>query len=149
MAGLALVPATPVRAAPIVNTCASTGAGSLASIVGAAAAGDTITFAQDCTGASAITLTGTLTPTVALTINATGRSVTISGGNTVQLFDVNSSITLSLKALTLANGKTTFFGGAILNSGTVQVTGSTFSGNAANQWRGDLQRQWRYPGGDR
>jgi len=73
---------------------------------------------------------GTLTPTHAVTIDGTGRSVTISGGGTVGLFTVNPGITLTLTRLTLANGNSGS-GGAILNFGTVTVTGSTFSGNAA------------------
>ena len=120
-----------MRAAPIVTNCNSSGAGSLADAVANAVANDTIAFAQDCTDAGAIMLTGTLTSAVIVTIDGTGRSVTISGGGTVQLFVVNSGVTLTLRGLTLANGKSTF-GGAIFNSGgTLAVTNSTFSGNAA------------------
>jgi len=132
VAGLALAPPAPVRAAPVVMNCNSIGAGSLVAALAGAAAGDTITFAQDCTGAGAITLTSTLTPSVTMTIDATGRSVTISGGNSIGLFIVNSGVTLTLTSLTLANGNTTTNGGAIHNTGTLTVTGSTFTGNSAH-----------------
>ena len=131
VSGLALALPTPVRAASIVvNTCASNGVGSLAAAVAGAASGDTITFAQDCTGAGAITLLSTLTISKNVTIDATGRSVTISGGGTVQQFAVNSGITLTLTGLTLANGKGTLGGAIANNGGTLMVTGSTFSGNS-------------------
>ncbi len=110
------------------------GAGSLPVVFAAAAANDTITFAQDCTGANPITLTSTLTPTVNVTIDATAplHAVTISGGNNVGLFRVNSGTALGLRGLTLANGNNNgSFGGAIFNGGTVNVAGTNFSGNAA------------------
>jgi len=100
---------------------------------------------------------GALYFTHAVTIDGTGRGVTISDGNTGRLFIVNSGITLTLTGLTVANsgnvqgsgaiynyrgatltvtnstfsGNTApFGGGAIYNNGTLTVTGSTFSGNS-------------------
>jgi len=125
--------APPARAATdIVTTCASSGPGSLPDVLASAAANDTLTFAQDCTGANAITLSATLTPTTSITIDATGHAVTISGGGSVRLFNVNSGITLGLRDLTLVNGNGNTMGGAVANfGGTLNVATSTFSGNIA------------------
>ncbi len=133
-AGALVHPATTVRAATdTVTTCAATGPGSLPAVLAAAAAGDTITFAQDCTDATAIALTATLAPTQNITINAAAplHTVTIDGGGKVQLFYVGSGVALSLRGLTLANGNSDTSGGAILTYGTVNITGCTFAGNGA------------------
>ena len=97
---------------------------------------NTITFSTTFSTAQTITLLaatgGTLTITHNVTIDATvgGRTVTVSGNNAVQLFVVNSGITLGLTGLTLRGGIAND-GGAILNpvGGTVNITGSTFTGN--------------------
>ena len=65
-----------------------------------------------------------------LTIDGSGQTVTISGANSFQIFNVNSGATLNLRNLTIANGSAAD-GGGINNSGTVTVTNSTFSGNSA------------------
>ncbi len=131
---------TSARAATdTVTNCNASGTGSLPAVLAVADADDTITFDQDCTEANAITLTSLLEPSVNVTINATfpQHRVTISGSNSVRLFLVNNGITLNLRGLTLANGLSPN-GGAILNYGTVNVTGSTFVGNTATS---------RYAGG--
>jgi len=138
-------PARTVAAAAttgIVTNCNASGTGSLQDLLRAASANDTITFAQDCTDANAITLTEPLAPNRSVTIDATApvRTVTISGGNSVGLFTVNPGITLSLHGLTLANGSAggaRVFGGAIAaNGGTLNVVGCTLSGNAARNGEG-------------
>ncbi len=139
LAALALAPpVTSVRAATMVTNCNDSGAGSLRDAITNAAAGDTVNFAQDCTDTNTITLTGSLTPTVNVTIDATvgNRTVTMGGNNAVQLFIVNSGVTLGLRGLTLTGGNVGNVGNggrnrAIFNSGTVTITGSTFSGNFA------------------
>ncbi len=154
-----IVPSSaPVRAASdVVTTCASRGPGSLPELLAAAAANATLTFAQDCTDANAITLTDTLIPSVNLTLDATApaRAITISGGGNVRLFAVKSGITLALRGLTLANGNTTAdgqtapdsknpaggFGGAIYNVGVVSVERSTFSGNTATKGGGAISNE--------
>jgi len=128
-------PLSAVRAATLtVTTCASSGVGSLPAVFAAAAANDTITFAQDCTGATAIALTATLTPTVNVIIDTTTppHAVTIDGTNSVRLFLVNNGLTLGLRGLTLINGVGGFRGGAIRNlGGTVNIAGCSFSANYA------------------
>ena len=142
MVGVVMPPLSAVRAATLtVTTCANSGAGSLPAVFAAAAANDTITFAQDCTGATAIALTATLTPTVNVIIDATTplHAVTIDGTNSVRLFLVNSGITLGLRGLTLTNGRgistgglSGLRGGAIHNlGGAVNIADCTFSTNSA------------------
>ena len=85
--GLASVP--PARAATlIVSDCSapSGAAGRLVEVIAAAAAGDTITFS--CSGT--ITLSSTITLDKNLIIDGSGQAVTISGGDTVRVFIVNS-----------------------------------------------------------
>jgi hypothetical protein len=131
-----------------------------------AADGDTITFA--CSGT--ITLTNTLTikrkgqTTENLTLDGSGQSVSLDGGNKVRVLRVDG-MRLTLKGVTVANGKTdesggglfisqssevtidncTFsenaarHGGGLLNDGgKVTITNSTFSGNAALGYGGGL-----------
>src|SRR5271169_674777 len=73
--------------------------------------------------------------TLTITGPTTSPGIAISGGNAVQLMQVNSGATLKLQFLTMEDGSATApagfaaVGGAIDNSGTVTVTDSTFSGN--------------------
>ncbi len=66
-----------------------------------------------------------------LTLDNQGQQVTISGSGTVQVFQVNNSVTFKLNALTIAHGNTFGSGGGLLNNGTVTITNSTFSENSA------------------
>ena len=84
-----LVGAPVVRAATLtVSDCSapSGAAGQLVDAINAASAGDTITFS--CSGT--ITLSSTITLGKNLIIDGGGQSVTISGGDTVRVFIVNS-----------------------------------------------------------
>ena len=67
-----------------------------------------------------------------LTITGPGGGITIDGGGTHQVMIVNSGAVLEIQDLTIANGHTSFGGGAIENAGTLTVTNSTFSGNSAS-----------------
>ena len=95
-------------------------------------AGDTITFS--CSGD--IPLTSTLTISGSMTLDGSGQSVTLDGSHHVQVLQVLSSGHLTLKALTFANGQATSSndntGGGISNAGTLTITKSTLSGNAAS-----------------
>jgi len=95
--------------------------------------GGPVTFS--CNGT--ITLSSTVTISSSTTIDATGHSVTISGNNAVQVFVVDTGVSLSLNNLTIANGKSFFHGGGVINNGGfLTVTNSTFSGNAATNGGG-------------
>lgn len=95
-----------------------------ASLIAAVNAGGVV--ALRCAGT--ITLSKTLVVSTDLTLDTGGENVTISGGNSNRLFQVNSKVTLTLKNLTLANGhhgstntnavtRISGNGGAILNEG--------------------------------
>jgi hypothetical protein len=89
--------------------------------------GGTVDFACDGT----ITLADTLTISSNTSIDATGHSITISGGNAVRVLYVNPDVTLSLKSLTVANGEAESGGGLYNEQGTVNIENSTFTGNQA------------------
>ena len=89
---------------------------------------DVITFAV----AGTILLDAPLPPVTGdVTLDGSGQPIIISGQNSVAILSVTSGATLSVNALTIADGKTIGDGGAIANSGTLTVTKSTFTGNSA------------------
>ena len=91
--------------------------------------GSQVTFVCDGT----IVLGGSITITTNITLDARGHQITISGGNLVQVFQVNADATLTLMNLTIANGLGTYesgiYGSAIHNAGTVTASNCIFSGN--------------------
>ena len=104
-------------------------------------ASDVITFA--CSGD--IKLSSTLKITGSMTLDGSGQSVTLDGGNSTQVLYVNNGVTFTLKALTIAHGvralnalrTTTSAGGGLDNEGgTVTISNSTFSGNSADSGQG-------------
>ncbi len=132
LVGLAAVRPAGVRAATAtVGSCTET---SLTTAISAAGSGGTVQFAVDC---SPLTVTSTITLSQDVTIDGNGHSVTISGGGSVQVFVVNSGVTVTLNDLTIANGSA-LLGGGIENLGTLSVTNSTFSGNSATDFGGGI-----------
>jgi adhesin/invasin len=128
-------PISPASASPLtVTSCADDGSpGTLRETVAAAADGDTITFAQDCTGPTKIVLTSQIgISAMTLTIDGSGHAVTIDGGGATLLFFVAGDGTLTLSHLTLADGSSVI-GGAICNFGTLTVQSTTLSGNTTTQ----------------
>lgn len=116
-----------------VTNCNDTGTGSLRNTIAAAASGNTIVFDQDCSGGSAITLSTEIALTgTTLTIDGTGRAVTISGGDTTRILNVDASSALALTHLTLTHGNSSDTGGAIENAGTLTISYSTFDANHAS-----------------
>ncbi|MEW6306555.1 MAG: hypothetical protein AB1705_24075, partial [Verrucomicrobiota bacterium] len=70
------------------------------SLDAALSGGGLVTFSVDGT----ITLTGTKTIAKDTTIDATGRTITLSGGNSVRLFNVSPGVKLTLRNLTVSGG---------------------------------------------
>jgi fibronectin-binding autotransporter adhesin len=102
--------------------------------------GETVSW--NCDGT--IVLTNTVTIAQDTTLDATGHAVTLSGNNSVRLFNVRPGVSLTLIHLTLANGRATgtngapglngepISGGAILNNGgTVRLFDCTVTNNVA------------------
>jgi Invasin, domain 3 len=114
-----------------VTNCSDSDPGSLRAVVAAAADGDTVVFDVDCqTGPGQITLSTEIgVGGKSVTIDATGRFVTISGGDTTRIFNAGAAGTLTLKHLTLTHG--TADGGAIAVTGTLTLVNSTISDSTA------------------
>jgi CSLREA domain-containing protein len=85
---------------------------------------DTIGFSVSGT----ITLSNGL-PTIqnSLTIDGTGQTVTVDGANSFSVFTIDAAATLNVSHLAVANGNE-----SAVNSGTMTITGSTFTGNAGS-----------------
>ncbi len=82
-----------------------------------------------------ITLTmGTMvlsdTNAAGMAIDGPGAALTISGGNQVEVFQVNSGVTATLTDLTISGGSSSS-GGGILNDGTLTVDADTLVDNSA------------------
>ncbi|MCU0783019.1 MAG: hypothetical protein MUF81_03035 [Verrucomicrobia bacterium] len=71
-------------------------------------------------------------------LDASGHAVTISGGNSVRLFTVTNGVNLTLRQLTLANGKTSTNGGAIYNRGNLSAYDCVFTNNSATGVSGTI-----------
>jgi len=88
---------------------------------------------------STITLTGTLDLSETAgpeTIENLGANVvTISGNNSVAVFDVPEGMTVTLSNVTISNGSAAS-GGGIDNSGTLTVSNCTLTGNSATGYEG-------------
>jgi cysteine-rich repeat protein/predicted outer membrane repeat protein len=111
----------------VVTTDADSGADSLRAKI-ADASCDTITFNGNYT----IRLASQLTIDRNVTIDGAGYAVTISGENTVRVFNVNSNVTVALNSLTITNGFAVQGGGIYNAAGsTLTVTNSGISENSA------------------
>ena len=125
------IPVRSVRAAPLtVTNTNDSGAGSLRQTIADAVSGDTITFDAALAGQT-ITLTSTLVIDRNLTIDGStlASKIIISGNNSVRVFYVNPDITVTIDALIIRNGSSTYYGGGIHNRGILTVLNSTFSEN--------------------
>ncbi len=64
------------------------------------------------------------------TITGPAAGVTISGGGTKRVFQVDGGVTASISGLTISGGSEQNYGGGLGNYGTVTLTDCTISGNA-------------------
>ena len=128
------MPASPAHAGGVVSVCDE------AHLLAALAGGGTVTFA--CSGT--ITLTAEITIAADTTIDGSGQAVTISGNRSVRVFTVNSGVTLNLNEADHCRWVCCLPGGGIfIQRGTLTVSNSTFSGNAA----GSATSNWGLGGG--
>lgn len=123
-------------AAGVVNTCDQS---HLVAAIAGGGGGGNVTF--NCNGT--IALSSTIIISSNTTIDGTGHHVTVDGQGSYQLFHVNASTALTLKNLTLANGHSASYSGAIYNDtdSTLNVTGCTFSNNQTNSYGGAIYSQ--------
>ena len=93
---------------------------------------DTITFVNNGTIVLGSTLT--ISDLDSLTIDGLNKNISLSGNYSVRLIQLNSSASLTLKNLTIANGFVTTNGGGIstLSGSNLAVFNSTFTGNTAS-----------------
>ncbi len=111
------------------------GAGSLRYELGAASAGDTIKFSPRAYGT--ITLSsGPLQVGTSVDIQGPGANkVTVSGGGSSEVFDVEGGVTATISGLTVADGSDTvpyaYGAGGILNQGTLTLSDVVVTGNSA------------------
>ena len=121
-----------------VNPAVGAGTGTLRQAIidaNANAGADTITFAVTGT----ITLAAALPPIAGdVTIIGPGSAVlAVSGASSFRVLKIAPAVTASISGLTISNGnapadgRTEYGGGGIYNEGTLTVTNSTFSNNAA------------------
>ncbi|MBD2578266.1 hypothetical protein [Oscillatoria sp. FACHB-1406] len=84
------------------------GTGSLRAAIAAAKAGDTLQFSSTLAGKTITLTSGQLAVNKNLTIDATAASgLTISGNNASRVIDIAANLNVTLRGLTIANGKTT------------------------------------------
>jgi uncharacterized delta-60 repeat protein len=118
-----------------------------ASLEAAMSSGSSVTFGFN----GIITLTNTLYITTNITLDGTGRSISLDGGNAVRHFVVTNGVTLRLINMTLINGKylgadgqtnepgNPGWGGAIFNSGgTLALTDCKFINNQVSGGNGGV-----------
>ncbi|HEY9607903.1 choice-of-anchor Q domain-containing protein [Allocoleopsis sp.] len=124
-----------------VTSVADNGTGSLRAAIAQAQSGDTIQFASTLANQTIILTSGQLEIPVGknLIIDGAGASgLTISGNNASRIFHLQSAsvnpTSLTIKNLTLANGFTNEFGGAIRteHQGQLTVENSQFKNNVAS-----------------
>jgi predicted outer membrane repeat protein len=124
-AALALI-AGPPAAMAVTVTPVGCSATELTSAVSNASSGDVLSLAPACT----YDVTSGLTPSVSLTIDGNGDTITARGSG-FTILTVKAGTTVALAGLVLSNASTGTSGGAVANSGALSVTGSVFIGNAA------------------
>src|SRR5262249_44416599 len=133
------------RWAPAVDTVLNlnpSGAGSLADVLAAANAGDTIVFAPGLSGT--ITPGGPLTVAKSVTIQGPGAAAlsisgdnNVIGGNGQQVFLINAGVSATISGLTITNGLASSSirsanGGAIDNEGNLALLGDVISNSTAS-----------------
>lgn len=130
-----------------VTSVADNGAGSLRAAIAQAQTGDTIQFASTLANQTITLTSGQLEIPVGKNLIIDGASasgLTISGNNASRLFHLQSTsvnpTSLAIKNLTLANGFTNEFGGAIRteHQGILTVENSQFKNNVSNQGGGAI-----------
>lgn len=119
-----LAPATALAADLVVNSCDATSFNDALADVQADGGG---TLTLDCSGTILFAAEQVITTDVTIIGNG---AVTFDGGESTRLFTIDGGARLVLDDLTLENGRSNL-GGAIFNTGTLELVDSIFSNNAA------------------
>ena len=82
-------------------------------------------------------LSATINVATNTVVDATGHSVTLSGGGQVQVLSVSPNVTLTLSNLTIQGGWASS-GGGVLNYGTLNLVACIFSENTAQGQMGSI-----------
>ncbi len=116
----------------VVTSTANAGAGSLRAVIEGATAGATILFSPLLNGQS-IVLESPLILTRSLTIDTapTGVRVSMNGGGTTGILNVNAGVTATVNRLHLTNGSA-FQGGAVSNAGTLTIRNSSIANSRSS-----------------
>jgi hypothetical protein len=107
-------------------------------------AGDTITFANSLIASGPATITldyGNLSITNAMTITGLGANqLAIDGNHLSEIFNVSGAknLNVTITGLTLQNGETLGYGGAIGNSGNLTLHNDTITNNVADDGGGGI-----------
>jgi predicted outer membrane repeat protein len=138
---LLLLPTTVVQAQTLIVTNVSddTGTGSLRDAITQANASSGATIVFDVPGLGGTIVLQSALPTInqSTTIVGSGANLlTVSGNHLYPIFSISSG-TVAISGLAIANGFGAN-GGAILNNGTLTVSNSIFSGNAASNFGGAI-----------
>jgi len=136
------VPASPTQAATLIVTNTNdNGVGSLRQAVADANGSETISFHNSLAGKT-ITLTIRILIDESITIDGSDLSshIRVSGGSSVRVFEVDSSVTVAINHLDIING-VSIFGGGISNDGELTVLNSTLSGNHVTNIGGAIANQ--------
>lgn len=137
-AGVALLPATALATTTTVTNTNDDGVGSLRYAIEASSPGDTIDFDASLSGGTITLSSGELLIGNSLTITGLGaNNLTISGGGTSRVFDINASGgTVSISGLKVDGGEAPAGpsidgdgGGILVRAGTFNLTDAAVSGN--------------------
>jgi hypothetical protein len=125
-----------------VTSVADSGPGSLRKAIGSVCVGGTVRFAAALAGQTISLASGALTIGKNVTIDgADAPGLTISGGGTVRVIEMNAGTTATIRNLILTRGYGFQLAGGILNNGNltldhVTVTGNTMTTNGGQYWQG-------------
>ncbi|MEY4385124.1 MAG: hypothetical protein RLY20_407 [Verrucomicrobiota bacterium] len=113
----------------VVTTASEIGAGALRQLIANAQLGDIITFTNSLSGAT-LTLSGgalVVNTNVSIDASALPGGFRINANGTGGIFNIKSNVAVSLDTLTLTEARSS--GGAVLNSGSLQLNDCTLFGN--------------------
>jgi hypothetical protein len=120
-----------------VSSAADNGLGTLRSKVAEAPAGTTLLFAEILDGETIRLDQGPLIITKDITIDASDlpAGIILSGENLNRVLQISPNTVVTLKGITITNGKTQFpeNGAGILNNGTLTVMDSTIDSNTSGE----------------